>query len=128
MEMNVGEQIDRLSILLHKVEKIGVECYSEFVEYARSIFLETDPSEAEVIIEYLQELYAINGEIWILEADLRAGNESKLGKNKEDQLKEIGRRAILIREQNKERVRIKNELVKLIGRGHPDIKKSHRSQ
>jgi hypothetical protein len=69
----------------------------------------------------VDKLYNINGEIWNLESDIRKGREKELG------LEEVGRRAILIREWNKKRVAIKNQMVDLFEEGFKDIKVNHGS-
>jgi len=72
--------------------------------------------------EWLQELYEINKNQWDLEADLRNGNEEKLG------LEEIGRRAIAIRNSNNKRVALKNKIAEETGIGFKDIKVDHISE
>lgn len=54
--------------------------------------------------ELIDKLTIINNKIWHLEAEIRNGKEGKLG------LEEIGRRALQIRNLNKERIAIKNEI------------------
>jgi hypothetical protein len=55
--------------------------------------------------------------MWTLEADLRKGKEGELG------LEEVGRRAIAIRDLNKQRVTLKNSISKF-----KDIKINHVSE
>ena len=121
MEMSFGEYIDRLSIHLHKIQKIGPECYPEFVHLIQELLLKTPIKNFEEIIKSLRKLYEINGEIWKRESDLRKGKEKKLG------LAEIGKRAIQIRDWNNKRIAEQNRINKLFG-GFLNIKKDHISE
>ena len=70
----------------------------------------------------LKKLYEVNGKIWDLEADIRKGKEGELG------LEEVGRRAIEIRNLNKTRISIKNEITEVTGSGFKDVKVNHASE
>ena len=118
--MTIGEFLDRLSIQIHKVQKIGPECYPEFVKLTEELLLETPADKFEEVIKGIRELYKINGEIWSLESDLRQGKEGKLG------LKEVGKRAIQIRDLNNKRIAEQNRLIEIFG-GFKNIKKDHAS-
>ena len=77
MKMQTGEVLDRLSILLHKVEKIGsAECYREFFAYAKEVLMNFDLKRIDILIDTVRALYEVNGRIWNLEADLRKGKEN----------------------------------------------------
>lgn len=121
MEMTTGEFIDKLSIQLHKVEKIGEESYPEFVKLCEELLLNTPIEHFEEVIKSFRELYHINGEIWKLESILRQGKEKKLG------LSIIGKRAIQIRNWNHKRVAEQNKLMDIVG-GFKNIKKDHISE
>ena len=121
MEMTIGEFIDRISIQLHKSEKIGEESYPEFVHLTEELLLKTPVENFEEVIKSIRELYQINGEIWKLESDLRQGREGNLG------LKEIGKRAIEIRNWNNKRIAEQNRLIDIFG-GFKNIKKDHASE
>ena len=90
MKMSNGEFLDRLSILIlravHGDSQDLVSYLSEF-----------KGKDAQTLVGLLE----INNKIWGLESDIRQGKE--LG------LEEVGRRAIAIRDLNKQRVRLKNE-------------------
>lgn len=120
MEMNLGEFLDRMSIVIHKAQKIGSESYPEFIKFCEEFLLETPTKNFEEIIKALRELYEINGEIWKLESDIRKGKEKELG------LQEVGRRALAIRDWNSKRVAVQNKIAKKFG-GFKNIKKDHRS-
>ena len=120
MEMNIGEVVDRLSILFHKVEKVGEECLPEFYAYAKDILLNSKPEDFEDLVKALRDLYRINGIIWALESDIRKGKEGQMG------LEEVGRRALEIRGYNTKRVEVKNQIAEK--KGHfKDIKVDHSS-
>ena len=70
---------------------------------------------------WLEELYIINGKIWDLESDIRRGKEGLLG------LEEVGRRAIAIRELNKNRIAVKNRITEATGLGFRDVRMNHAS-
>jgi hypothetical protein len=56
-----------------------------------------------------------------MEADIRQGKDNLLN------LEEVGRRALGIRNINKFRIRIKNEIVEKTNKGFKDIKVNHGS-
>jgi len=70
----------------------------------------------------LERLYDINGKIWDLESDIRKGKEGELG------LEEVGRRAIMIRELNKKRISVKNQITEETNMGFKDVKMNHASE
>lgn len=121
IKLNIGEFLDRMSISVHKTQKIGKECYPEFLRFCEELLLNIPIEKFEEIIKGFRQLYFVNGEIWKLESDLRKGKEKKLG------LSEVGRRAIKIREWNKKRVTEQNRLIRLFG-GYENIKKDHASE
>lgn len=109
MEMYLGEYVDRLSILLHKSQKIGPSSYPEFVRYVQYFLLKVPEENLGNLIRYFRELYYINGEIWKLESDIRLNKEKKLG------LEEVGRRAIKIRNWNNKRLLVQNKIISIFG-------------
>ena len=116
MRMPISEIADRYSIVLLKSERIeGVDLSLELATYKHELQGYKDAGE------FIKRLYDINKEIWDLESDIRKGKEKTLG------LEEVGRRAILIREKNKMRVSIKNEMVDRFDEGFKDIKMNHAS-
>ena len=115
MEISKGDLIDRYSIIKLKLERTEVDCNDEFTALAEEI------SKADSLVDFVQELYIINGMIWDLESDIRKGKEGELG------LKEVGRRAIDIRELNGKRVAIKNKVNTIYNSGFTEIKINHAS-
>lgn len=114
--MPISEVADRYSIVLLKSERTEEDLSAELELYKDII----DGYGSDLIL-YTSRLYDINGQIWDLESDVRKGKEKELG------LEEVGRRAINIRELNKVRVGIKNEIVEKYGEGFKDIKINHAS-
>ena len=113
MEISKGDLIDRYSIVKLKLERTEVDCNDEFTALAEEI------SKTDGLVDFVQELYIVNGMIWDLESDIRKGKEGELG------LEEVGRRAIKIREFNKIRITYKNDVVDYFGEGYKDIKINH---
>jgi hypothetical protein len=122
MEMPLGELLDRLVIVRLKMEHIKTEDKKEEYEYYQNAIEDYRNKGIEIKQKWIEMLYQANGKIWELEADIRKGKEGTLG------LEEVGRRAIKIREMNKIRISIKNEIVEATGLGFKDIKMNHASE
>lgn len=75
----------------------------------------------EIVAEY-EDLKRIHDEIWELEAELKTGREAELS------LEEIGRRAIVIRDYNNKRVKLKNAMAEKLNCPVREIKQDHLSQ
>jgi hypothetical protein len=101
MKVQKGDVFDRLSILIlkliHGAEISGIK--DELSELLLE-FQVSNLKEAESFINLLN----INSNIWNLESDIRKGKEGELG------LEEVGRRALTIRDLNKERISYKNSI------------------
>lgn len=117
IKMPISEIADRYSICLLKSERLK----NENIE-AELNALKDEISQYKSIYDFVERLYKVNGEIWDLESDIRSGKEEKLG------LEEVGRRAIMIRDLNKQRISIKNEIVECFNEGFREIKINHASQ
>lgn len=115
MEMPIAEVVDRYSILVLKMKRQPV---------TPSLTAEHDAFKAQVDASTTQPLFLqlldVNGRIWDLEGDIRQGKEHQLG------LEEVGRRALAIRDLNRERIRIKNLIAQIVG-GHIEVKHNHAS-
>ncbi len=125
MEINLGDLLDRLSIVQLKSERIDAQKMAAERKELESAFQEVKTRTSTLHIDWedlLQLLKIINGYIWDLEADIRKGKEGELG------LEEVGRRALMIRDLNNIRVWTKNLVIKSSGEGFPDIKKDHASE
>jgi len=140
MKYPISDIIDRLSILKLKTERTDEE---NAIKEFRALWAELmervgfdifglvekqhhlSPSmrnKIKATKEPFDRLYKINGKIWDLEADIRGGKDGKLG------LGEVGRRALAIRDLNKLRVAIKNEITSLAGEGFREVKINHASE
>jgi uncharacterized protein YxjI len=117
MEYPISEILDRYSIALLKKERLQIDNDQELNDLSMEI--DNYRKTNTVVDEYIINLKEINGKIWDLEFDIRKGKEGELG------LEEVGRRAILIRENNKIRVGYKNEIVEIFNVGYKDIKMNH---
>lgn len=113
----VIELLDRLAISEIKHEKTSnnLEELSYYADQAKMFDL-------ELIKEELSNLKKIHSEIWELEKELKSGKESDLT------LEEIGRRAIIIRNKNNERIRLKNKMAEKLSCPIREIKKDHLSE
>ncbi len=122
MEMPLAEVLDRLSILKLKIERINEEHLKKEQDAFNNAIQEFKNKGIKLKEEWLEELYKINSKIWYLEADIRKGKENDLG------LEEVGRRAIEIRNLNRERVAMKNKIIEETGIGFKDVKINHASE
>ena len=112
--MSLGEIADRYSIIKLKSERTDVDCKEEFDTLKNEL-------NGDEIYTYVDQLYEVNGRIWDLESDIRKGKEGELG------LEEVGRRAIMIRDFNKERINIKNTINTIYKTGFIEKKINHAS-
>ena len=119
MEMPLSDMLDRYSILLLKKERLpeNREVLEECARFEADLGKRNDRPYIEKHIALLKE---VNGRIWDLESDIRKGKEGALG------LEEVGRRALAIRDQNAERVRLKNIVARERGE-FEEIKVDHAS-
>ena len=116
MKMQIGEIADRYSILMLKSERTNLDVKLELQAYKDAV------SGYEKIDTFIEKLKSINGRIWDLESDIRKGKENELG------LEEVGKRAIMIRDINSERVACKNEITVYYKEGYIETKHTHASQ
>ncbi len=129
MRYPIDELIDKTSIIKLKFERLEhledrERWASELIEDSIAIgtFIGDGTCTIEQVEEWFHKLFKINGQVWDLEADIRKGKDEELG------MDEIGRRAIKIREKNKERIAVKAEVVDFTGKGYADIKENHISE
>lgn len=117
MKVSPADIVDRLSILFLKTYRLPYhrDTHGEWHAYSEAF------GEMNIDGEYLNRLLDVNGRIWDLESDIRSGREGNLG------LEEVGRRALLIRDLNAERIAIKNEIAARYG-GFEEKKGQHASE
>lgn len=129
VEMSIGDIIDRASIIDIRARKL--KCKEFLYDYTKKTLKEWAifNRELELIVRAYQpipindlfkKMLRINRRIWNLEASIRQG---KL----DDNIMEVGIRAIKIRELNKKRVDFKNYINKITDTGFQDIKINHLS-
>jgi len=118
-----GELCDRYTIAQLKLERlpdseIDKEGLRRQIRYYDSGIDRSLPGMAD----FLCNLLEINASIWDAEATIRQGLDADLG------LSEIGTRAIRIRDLNRIRVRIKNQIADLVNQSDfVDCKMNHAS-
>ena len=118
--MPLPEVADRYTIAKLKSERLGAD-QADPDELARQVgyYAEgLDLSDRE-LAGLVGELYDINGRMWDAEYAIRKGQDDDLG------LEEIGRRALRIRDLNKERMAIKNRITELTGSGFREVKMNY---
>jgi hypothetical protein len=120
MEMPLGDVADRLTILLQKFihgkrEGTCFEIRCQIEECLTSLGMDPHLSLA------FMALLEANVTIWWLETDLRNGKEGTLP------LEEVGRRAIQIRNINKDRITAKNHIADAMGEIRLEVKVNHAS-
>ena len=111
------EVIDRYTISLLKLERldaseIDIDEMKEQAEYYKSGI----DFDSEGIVNLSDELYKVNGKIWDIEGSIRKGLDDDLG------YEEIGKRAVIVRDLNRKRMKIKNDIIELTGDGFKDCK------
>ena len=122
MERDAGDIIDRWAIAKLKAERIGAdESKKEYSCFCEGIKELENKYPHVAWNSYMQEIVAIHAKIWDLESAVRQG---KL----DNDLMEVGRRAIQIRDWNKKRITLKNAINATIGESVQDIKKDHCSE
>lgn len=115
-----AELLDRISILKLKKKRGKFNCDQELKTFTSA--LNEYPAAKKRAAKWIRELYRVNGKIWTLEAAIRQGKEGQLG------LEEVGRRALKIRDFNKERVAIKNKITAAVKIGFQEKKVDHASK
>lgn len=116
----VIELVDRYAIAKLKSDKTAGANQEEFDFYQQQ--LEASGHDFALIQQDLDHLYDIHQQIWNLEAELKSGREAELS------LEELGRRAIMIRDLNNQRIRLKNSMADQLGCAVREIKRDHLSE
>jgi hypothetical protein len=116
----VIELVDRFAIAKLKLHKTNGANQEEFDFYDRQ--LRNSGYDLGTVEQELEKLYGIHNEIWNLESQLKSGRESELS------LEELGRRAIMIRNLNNQRIQLKNSMAQQLGCSVREIKKDHLSE
>lgn len=122
--MPINELCDRLTIAELKRERLpDEELDKRLIEKQINYLRQGIDAKNTQLLELISQLKTINGQMWDLEYDLRKGLDQQLG------LHEIGRRAIEIRNHNRERVAVKNKIAELVKQPEfVDCKMNHVSE
>ena len=126
IKVPLSEIIDRYTILKLKTERMGdltpdqvinerPFLEKEFESYNKAID-EFRRKGIKVEKKWIEKLYQNNAKAWDMESAIRHHKEKDLG------FEEFGRRALKLRELNKERIAIKNEITKKSKTGFKEIK------
>lgn len=122
--MPIHELCDRLTIVTLKLDRLPEsEIDKNELRKQLAYYMEGIDKENSELMNLIWLLKSYNEQIWDLEYDLRKGLDEELG------LEEIGRRAIEIRNINRFRVSVKNEISELMGQHEfRDCKMNHLSE
>lgn len=113
----IAEVADRYTIAKLKLERLPEEeCPKAELQRQVDFYAEGLDHHDQILMTLVGELYRINGLMWDAEFAIRQGQDEGLG------LDEIGRRALHIRDLNKERMAVKDEIVTHTGEGFKDCK------
>lgn len=115
MKYPTPDLYDRYTIECLKRDRAGANNSSHIIALSNEI---DDRNRNE---DFIARLYEVNGQIWDLESDIRKGKEAELG------LEEVGRRALAIRNINRQRIFIKDEIAQAFGE-YGEKKYNHASE
>ena len=116
----IPEVADRYTIALLKIQRldaseIDVDEMQRQIDYYKEGLDLDNPKLANLV----DKLYRVNGLMWDAEHAIRKGQDEGLG------LEEIGTRAIHIRDLNRDRMKVKNDIIDLTGDGFKDAKMNY---
>lgn len=116
----IPEVADRYTIAILKIERldhteIDIEDMKRQIKYYKEGLDLNNPNLSKLV----DDLYEINGKMWDAEHAIRKGQDENLG------LEEIGKRAIKIRDLNRIRMKVKNDIIELTGDGFRDCKMNY---
>lgn len=114
--MDIASVIDRFCIVSLKRDRITEESFKREYQMYRDEFDRYTLRDRDIITHFVNKLGAVHEQIWDVESSIRQAQEDALG------LEEVGRRALKVRDLNRERQRIKNEIIDYFGEGHKDCK------
>jgi len=128
MQVKKSDLCDRLTILRMKI-KLDKKAEAEYKLFEKEVFSKVIPAGGNPIVLLLLDLMEANAKTWENEAAIRKEytKDSSNTLIPDTSLSEIGRRAILIREHNKLRLKAKAEIDKMFNE-LSDTKVDHASQ
>ena len=115
VSMPLAEVCDRWTITQLKLERLPDENEDRLLHQLAHYSSGIDWTDQRLMV-LMGRLTAINGLMWDAEAAIRAGQDEGLG------LEEIGRRALRIRDLNRERIEVKNLICDHAKDGMQDVK------
>ena len=138
MEIPVGDLLDRFAIARLKAVHLDDEdATAQMTALGQAIDKLAHEHVDWNLHEYVRKLTDVNQEIWGYESDLRQGKLKKyqvdeflttLGREELLQYAAVGLAAVRIRDANKKRKSIINELVELTKTGWKEVKVNHASE
>jgi hypothetical protein len=121
IKLSWGEYFDRFTINIRK-RHYDPENYGPKFDKLKKSIIDNAFNNAADLFEAVCELQMINTDIWNLEYDIRRGKEGELGEA------EVGRRAIKIREKNKRRIELVNQINEMFDYHDKEKKFDHVSE
>ena len=121
--MPIAELCDRLTIAQLKLERLSDDEINKSELQKQIEYYESGvDTKNKTLVALILDLHVINGKMWDAEYAIRKGLDEDLG------LEEIGRRALKIRDLNRVRVQIKNNITDVVGQPEfKDCKMNHAS-
>lgn len=113
--LQISEVVDRYTIALLKSQRLPEGERQEFARQAEHFKAGIDFA-LPGMFGLADNLYEVNGLLWDTEGAIRRGEEEDLA------LEEIGRLALTVRDLNRKRCAIKNQITDLVGFGFRDCK------
>lgn len=115
IKMDLPSIIDRYCIAFLKNERSG-EDFSRELDMLSAEFSRYSFKKRKKIYEFITKLTRVHSDLWNTEASIRAGYEVDMS------LEEVGRKALIVRDLNRIRQTIKNEMIDYFGDGFKDLK------
>ncbi len=116
----IPEVADRYTIAVLKIERLDhTEIDLDDMQKQIDYYKQGLDLANKALSKLVNDLYEINGKMWDAEHSIRKGQDENLG------LEEIGKRAILIRDLNRIRMKVKNDIIELTGDGFKDCKMNY---
>lgn len=108
--------LDNYCITLLKLSNTGDQNYKKVIRDCVAEFDNYSVKDREFLDLAGEELLEIHKNIWNTEGAIRRAEEENLG------LEEVGRRALKVRDLNRERQGVRKLVIEYFGEGVPDVK------
>jgi hypothetical protein len=116
IRMSIVDVLDRYIIASLKMLRVDKNQFKHEVDTLYAEFSNYSGEKRQAIKDFGVRLQRVHEGIWSMEASIRQAQEDELG------LEEVGRRALKVRDLNRERQTIKNEMIDYFGEGQRDCK------